>query len=159
MKVFVTWDLTLETLITFLTIENNNMNNYIVTFEYRDVMVICNSIYNSIYIFILQISLQLWLCKILSRLFQARQHKTTHKGTRQNVLVNVDLVTSQEQLQTNICVKCLGHWCLSINLVASRIGLICPQQNTKYNQEYAWKKSTNILSSWPTCTYMFKLHH
>ena len=24
-----------ETLITFLTIENNNMNNYIVTFEYR----------------------------------------------------------------------------------------------------------------------------
>ena len=28
-------DLTLETLITFLTIENNNMNNYIVTFEYR----------------------------------------------------------------------------------------------------------------------------
>ena len=25
----------LETLITFLTIENNNMNNYIVTFEYR----------------------------------------------------------------------------------------------------------------------------
>ena len=27
--------MTLETLITFLTIENNNMNNYIVTFEYR----------------------------------------------------------------------------------------------------------------------------
>ena len=35
LKVFVTWYLTLETLITFLTIENNNMNNYIVTFEYR----------------------------------------------------------------------------------------------------------------------------
>ena len=29
------YDLTLETLITFLTIENNNMNKYIVTFEYR----------------------------------------------------------------------------------------------------------------------------
>ena len=27
--------MTLETLITFLTIENNNMNNYIVTFEHR----------------------------------------------------------------------------------------------------------------------------
>ena len=27
--------ITLKTLITFLTIENNNMNNYIVTFEYR----------------------------------------------------------------------------------------------------------------------------
>ena len=27
--------MTLETLVTFLTIENNNMNNYIVTFEYR----------------------------------------------------------------------------------------------------------------------------
>ena len=27
--------MTLETLITLLTIENNNMNNYIVTFEYR----------------------------------------------------------------------------------------------------------------------------
>ena len=27
--------MTLETLITFLTIENNNMKNYIVTFEYR----------------------------------------------------------------------------------------------------------------------------
>ena len=27
--------MTLETLITFLTIENNNMHNYIVTFEYR----------------------------------------------------------------------------------------------------------------------------
>ena len=27
--------MTLETLITILTIENNNMNNYIVTFEYR----------------------------------------------------------------------------------------------------------------------------
>ena len=27
--------MTLETLITFLTIENNNINNYIVTFEYR----------------------------------------------------------------------------------------------------------------------------
>ena len=27
--------MTLETLITFLTIENNNMDNYIVTFEYR----------------------------------------------------------------------------------------------------------------------------
>ena len=27
--------MTLETLITFLTIENNNMNNDIVTFEYR----------------------------------------------------------------------------------------------------------------------------
>ena len=99
-----------------------------------------------IYIFILQISLQLWLCKILSRLFQARQHKTTHKGTRQNVLVNVDLVNSQEQLQTNICVKCLGHWCLSINLEASRIGLICPQQNTKYNQEYVQIKYYKYLS-------------
>ena len=35
---FVTRDLrhlTLETLITFLTIVNNNINNYIVTFEYR----------------------------------------------------------------------------------------------------------------------------
>ena len=32
---FSTWDLTLEALITFLTIENNNINNYIVTFEYR----------------------------------------------------------------------------------------------------------------------------
>ena len=31
----MTWDLTLETLITFLTIENKNINNYIVTFEYR----------------------------------------------------------------------------------------------------------------------------
>ena len=29
------WLLTLETPITFLTIENNNINNYIVTFEYR----------------------------------------------------------------------------------------------------------------------------
>ena len=29
----MTWDLTLETLIIFLTIENNNINNYIVTFE------------------------------------------------------------------------------------------------------------------------------
>ena len=38
LKVFVTWDLTLETLITFLLIENNNMNNYIVTFEYRVVV-------------------------------------------------------------------------------------------------------------------------
>ena len=27
--------MTFETLITFLTIENNNKNNYIVTFEYR----------------------------------------------------------------------------------------------------------------------------
>ena len=27
--------MTLETLITFLTIENNNMDNYIVIFEYR----------------------------------------------------------------------------------------------------------------------------
>ena len=27
--------MTLETLITFLTIENNNMNNYLVTLEYR----------------------------------------------------------------------------------------------------------------------------
>ena len=27
--------MTLETLTTFLTIENNNINNYIVTFEYR----------------------------------------------------------------------------------------------------------------------------
>ena len=27
--------MTLETLITFLTIENNNINNYIVTFDYR----------------------------------------------------------------------------------------------------------------------------
>ena len=35
MTTHVTWDLTLETLITFLTIENNNMNNDIVTFEYR----------------------------------------------------------------------------------------------------------------------------
>ena len=34
-KRLVTRDLTLETLITFLTIENNNMNNCIVTFEYR----------------------------------------------------------------------------------------------------------------------------
>ena len=33
LKVFVTWDMTLETLIAFLTIENNNMDNYIVTFE------------------------------------------------------------------------------------------------------------------------------
>ena len=30
---FVTWHLTLETLITLLTIENNNINNYFVTFE------------------------------------------------------------------------------------------------------------------------------
>ena len=29
----MTWDLTLETLITFLTIENNNINIYIVTLE------------------------------------------------------------------------------------------------------------------------------
>ena len=31
----MTWDLTLETLITFLTIEKNNINNYIVNFEKR----------------------------------------------------------------------------------------------------------------------------
>ena len=36
-------DLILETLVTFLTIENNNMNNYIVTFEYR-VMVTASAI-------------------------------------------------------------------------------------------------------------------
>ena len=32
----VTWDLTLETLISFLTFENNNVNNYIVTFDTSD---------------------------------------------------------------------------------------------------------------------------
>ena len=49
-----------------------------------------------------------------------------------------------------ICVKCLGHWCSSINLVVSRIGLICPQQNTKYNQEYVqikYYKHFSILDS------------
>ena len=33
LKVFVTWDMTLATLITFLTIVNINTDNYIVTFE------------------------------------------------------------------------------------------------------------------------------
>ena len=32
-KILVTWDLTLETLITFLAIENKNINIYIVTLE------------------------------------------------------------------------------------------------------------------------------
>ena len=34
----VTWHLTLETLVTLLTIENNNTNNYFVTFEKKRVM-------------------------------------------------------------------------------------------------------------------------
>ena len=52
MTVFVRF-LEKETLITFLTIENNNMNNYIVTFEYR-VMVTAFAILAMFYKFYLK---------------------------------------------------------------------------------------------------------